>query len=84
MRVSDPYRWVEASQVRHAVAAGLEFQQGDEVATVCGEVAVVGSHDPQRQCPFPTCRGCNTVWRNELGLPILDGADDPTPRDGAQ
>jgi zinc-finger len=83
MRVPGPYRWVEASGVRHAVVVELEFQQGDEVATLCGEVAVVRSHDPQRQCPFPTCLACNTTWRRELGLPILDPDTDPTPVRGA-
>ncbi|MGH3622558.1 MAG: zinc finger protein [Sciscionella sp.] len=72
IQVPGPYRWVEASEVRHAVAAELEFQRGDEVATLCGERAVVHPHDERTQCGFPTCRACNRRWRLELDLPLLD------------
>ncbi|MGH3621785.1 MAG: zinc finger protein [Sciscionella sp.] len=72
IQVPGPYRWVEASEVRHAVAAELEFQRGDEVATLCEQLAVVQPHDERTQCGFPTCRACNRLWRLELGLPLLD------------
>lgn len=61
------FRWVEASQWRHATAEQW-CEVGDRIATLCGVTAVVAHRDTSRTAPYPECPGCDRVWREAAGI----------------
>lgn len=71
MRTPRPFRWWEASRVRHAYPAELEPAPGERVSAICGESTVIGAHDRQREAPHPECRDCDRVWRRVEGIPSV-------------
>lgn len=71
MRTPHPFRWVEASKVRHAIPADALPAPDEEITAICGQLVVLEHLGVRAEGWHPECRECDRVWREVDDIPRM-------------